>query len=112
MINNPEAQKWELACTSFKEKDFHSARHLFQPYANHQENQLSRYAQWNILLARLGEEGPTIKWREELKQFEINASEPFNAKAHKLLGITDSAFYRFFVLHLSLQLSAFKPQLM
>ncbi len=107
-----DAQIWAEACKSIRDKNFQSAINLFQLYTYDPDYRIALYSRWNILLARLGEEGPTSNWIEELQQFETNAPEPFKAKAHKLLGITDSALYRFFVLHLTVKLSAFKPQLM
>ena len=111
-INDEDARNWKSACRTFSDGDFQTAISLFQPFLDDHENIIAYYAQWNILLARLGLGGYGLYWREEIRQFETVAPEPMKSKAAKLLHIIDSPFYQIIVLRVSPQLSALKPRLM
>jgi len=111
-LNDEDIKNWESACHSFRNRDYQSAIHLFELYADHPENTVAIYAKWNMLLARLGEEGPVLNWKRDINQFESEASEPLKGKAKKLHRTIDSPLYQIAVLKLSPKWSAFKPRLM
>ncbi len=111
-VSDEKYLNWESACRAFNDGDFQSAITLFQPFLENPENLVATYARWNILLARFALEGPGLSWREEIRQFESVAPEPFKAKVAALLHIIDSPFYQVVVLRLSPPLSVLKPRLM
>lgn len=111
-VNEKDIKNWERASRYFRNKDYQSAINLFELYADHPENPVTIYAKWNILLARLGQEGPVLNLRRDISQFESEAPEPLKGKAKKLLRTIDSPLYQITVVKLSPKWSAFKPRLM
>ena len=111
-VSKEEVHNWESACEAMIKKDFQSARLLFQPFIQNQNNSIAQYAQWNYLLARMASEGPSPGLMEEIRQFETVAPDPVKKKNSSVIRIVDSPFYQIIVIGLFQQLSALKPKLM
>ncbi|MEO6133069.1 MAG: hypothetical protein ABIQ02_14575 [Saprospiraceae bacterium] len=110
--NRDETNKFLMGIKEFNEGNFENAIAVFQQHAMPQNDSISVFVSWDILLARLAVNGPDHPWVEDFNDFMSTAPEPLKTEARHLNQLVNSPWYHFFWIQLSPQLSSLKPRLM
>lgn len=103
--------KWIKAEDAFQKGEFSHAIMFYVILIDEDNINDKSIAQWNMLLAQLALDGPTIHWKMAVESFSKTAPSYLSEKARKLLSGFESGYQRLFLFQLHDNFTTLRPRL-